>query len=185
MALKPEGFHWKVNMVDAVHRSVISKVLPWRPRASNGPSERFPAIARSLGVNVTQLKVGKRARLAPWVRDRDEFFHVSWRKTHSLPLIGHLRLSWTRWAGGTFRMHPVFKVLMPLEAEQAALRLGALPEVEDMIVLEERRIDPILAVRVAGQWYEAHRRWQSPVILPDDCPLIAPPVAYSITAPGR
>ncbi len=127
---------------------------------------------------------GKRARMAPWVRDRDEFFHVSWRKTHSLPLFGHLRLSWTRWAGGTFRMHPALKVLMPLEAEQAALRLGALPEVEDMIVLEERRIDPILAIRVAGQWYEAHRWWQSPVILPDDCPLIAPPVAYSISALG-
>jgi hypothetical protein len=82
-------------------------------------------------------------------------------------------------------MHPALKVLMPLEAEQAALRLGALPEVEDMIVLEERRIDPILAIRVAGQWYEAHRWWQSPVILPDDCPLIAPPVARSISATGR
>ena len=78
-ALKPEGFHWKVDMVDAVHRSVISKVLPWRPRASDGPGERLPAIARSLGVSVTQLNVGKRARMAPWVRDRDEFFHVSWR----------------------------------------------------------------------------------------------------------
>ena len=75
---------------------------------------------------------------------------------------------------------------MPLEAAQAALRLGALPEVKDKMVLEERRIDPILAVRVAGLWYKAHRWWQSPVVLPDDCPLddcplIAPPVAYSIT----
>ncbi len=50
---------------------------------------------------------------------------------------------------------------------------------------QERRKDPILAIRVAGQWYEAHRWWQSPVILPDDCPLIAPPVADSITARGR
>ena len=82
-------------------------------------------------------------------------------------------------------MHSAIKVLMPLAAEQAALRLGALPEVEEMVVLEERRIDPILAIRVAGQWYEAHRWWQSPVILPDDCPLIAPPFAPSITAPGR
>ena len=48
-------------------------------------------------------------------------------------------------------MHPALKVLMPLEAEQAALRLGTLPEVEEMIVLEERRIDHILAIRVAGQ----------------------------------
>ena len=48
-------------------------------------------------------------------------------------------------------MHPALKVLMPLEAEQAALRLGTLPEVEEIIVLEERRIDPILAIRIAGQ----------------------------------
>jgi hypothetical protein len=41
-----------------------------------------------------------------------------------------------------------------------------------MVVLEERRIDPILAVRVAEQWYEAYRWWQSPCILQDDCPLI-------------
>ena len=82
-------------------------------------------------------------------------------------------------------MRPALKVLMPLEAEQAALRLGALLEAENMIVPEERRIDPILAIRVACQWYEAHRWWQSPVILPDDCPLFAPPAADSITAPGR
>ena len=48
-ALKPAGFHWKVNMVDAVNRSVIPKVLPWRPRASDTSEERFPAMARSLG----------------------------------------------------------------------------------------------------------------------------------------
>ena len=82
-------------------------------------------------------------------------------------------------------MHPALKVLMPLEGEQAALRLGTLPEVEDMVVLEERRIDPILAVRVCGQWYEAYRWWQSPVILPDDCPLIASAAAFSSVASSR
>ncbi len=148
-------------MFDAVHGSVITKVLPGRPQASDGPDDRFPAMARNLGVNVSQLKVGKRARMVPGARDHDQFFHVTWRKTHSLSLFGPLRLSWTRWAGGTFRMHPALKVLMPLEAEQAALRLGVLPEVEDMIVLEERRINPILAIRVAGRWYEAHRWWES------------------------
>ena len=100
---------------------------------------------------MSQLKVGKCARMVPWAREHDEFFRVSWHKTHSLSLFGHLRLTWTKWTGGTFRMHPALKVLMPLEAEQAALRLGTLPEVEEMIVLEERRIGPILAIRVAGQ----------------------------------
>ena len=71
---------------------------------------------------MSQLKVGKCARMVPWAREHDEFFRVSWRKTHSLSLFGHLRLTWTKWTGGTFRMHPALKVLMPLEAEQAALR---------------------------------------------------------------
>ena len=76
MALKPEGFHWKVNMVDAVHRSVIPKVLPWRTRASDGPDERFPAIARSLGVSVSQLKVGKRARMVPWALPKTPIWDI-------------------------------------------------------------------------------------------------------------
>jgi hypothetical protein len=83
-----------------------------------------------------------------------------------------LKVSWTKWGSGIFRKHPAFKVLIPLEGERAAHVLRALPEIEEMVVLEERRIDPILAVRVAEQWYEAYRWWQSPCILQDDCPLI-------------
>ena len=172
-------------MVAATHRTGLSRILPRRPRAPSGADKWFLARAKSLGLDLRYLKVGNRARLFPWVRDRNKFFPVSWRTTHSLSLFGLLRLSWTRWAGGTFQMHPALKVLMPLAAEQAALRLGALPEVEDMVVLEERQIDPILAVRVAGQWYEAYRWWQSPVILPDDCPLVASAGAFSNVTPSR
>ena len=159
-------------MVAVTHRTGISRILPRRPRAPSGADEWLLAKAKSLGVDLRHLKVGNRARLAPWVRDRDKFFRVSWRKTHSLSLLGLFRISWLGRAGGTFRMHPALNVLMPLDGEQAALQLRALPDVEDMVVLEERQIDPILAVRVAGQWYEAYRWWQSPVILPDDCPLL-------------
>ncbi len=159
-------------MVAAARSKGLSRILPRRPRGPSGTDERFLAKARSLSVELRYLKVGSRARLFPWVRDRDKFFPVSWRKTHSLSLFGLLRLSWTRWAGGNFRMHPSLMVLMPLPGEQAALRLRSLPEVEEMVVLEERQIDPILAVRVAGLWYEASRWWESPVILPDDCPLL-------------
>ncbi len=172
-------------MVAAARSKGLSRILPWRPREPSGADEWFLARARSLGLDLRYLKVGNRARLAPWVRDRDKFFQVSWRKNHSLSLFGLLKLSWTRWVGGTFQMHPALKVLMPLAAEQAALRLRALPEVEDMVVLEERQIDPILAVRVAGQWYEAYRWWQSPVILPDDCPLVASAADFSNIAPSH
>ena len=172
-------------MAEAVRVKGLSSIRRRPTRPPFGADEWFPAKARSLGVDPRPLKLGNRARLFPWVRDRDKFFRVSWRKTHSLSLLGLLRISWTGRAGGTFRMHPVLKVLMPLAAEQAALRLAALPEVEDMVVLEERRIDPILAVRVSGQWYEVYRWWQAPVILPDDCPLIASGAAFSSVAPGR
>lgn len=87
-------------------------------------------------------------------------------------MLGLLAVSWTKRDSGVFRKHPAIKVLMQLEGERAAQALRTFPEVEEMVVLEERRIDPILAVRVAGQWYEIYRWWQSPLVLPDDCPLI-------------
>jgi hypothetical protein len=87
-------------------------------------------------------------------------------------LLGLLEVSWTKIDSGIFRKHPAIKVLMPLEGERAAQVLRTFPEIEEMVVLEERRIDPILAVRVAGQWYEIYRWWQSPLVLPDECPLI-------------
>ena len=62
---------------------------------------------------------------------------------------------------------------MPVEGEKIAHQLSTLAEIDEMVVLEERRIDPILAIRVADRWYEAFRWWESPHILPDDCPLIA------------
>jgi hypothetical protein len=159
-------------MVIAARDTAFPKVLSWRRRASGSSEQVFTAKARALGVEVSPLLVRKPARVFPWIGRNEEFFHVSWPKRKSLSLFGLLEVSWTRWGSGIFRKHPAFKVLMPLEGEWAAEVLRALPEVEEMVVLEERRIDPILVVRVAEQWYEAYRWWQSPYILQDDCPLI-------------
>ena len=159
-------------MVTAERNTAFPKVVPWRQRASDSAEQVFIAKARPLGVEVSPLLVRKPARVFPWIRRNEEFFHVSWPKRKSLSLCGLLKVSWTKWGSGIFRKHLAFKVLMPLEGERAAQMLRALPEIEEMVVLEERRIDPILAVRVAEQWYEAYRWWQSPCILQDDCPLI-------------
>jgi hypothetical protein len=159
-------------MVIAARDTAFPKVLSGRRRASGSSEQVFTAKARVLGVEVSPLLVRKPARVFPWIGRNEEFFRVSWPKSKSLSLFGLLKVSWTRWGSGIFRKHPAFKVLMPLEGERAAEVLRALPEVEEMVVLEERRIDPILAVRVAEQWYEAYRWWQSPCILQDDCPLI-------------
>jgi hypothetical protein len=159
-------------MVIAARNTAFPKALSWRQRASGSSAQVFTAKAKALGIEVSPLMVRKPTRVFPWIGRNEEFFHVSWPKRKSLSLFGLLKVSWTKWGSGIFRKHPVFKVLMPLEGERAAEVLRALPEVEEMVVLEERRIDPILAVRVAEQWYEAYRWWQSPYILQDDCPLI-------------
>ena len=157
-------------MVTVAHSTAVPKILPWRQRALDGTEQVFIAKAMALGVEVSPLMVGKPARVFPWIGRNEEFFHVYWPKRKSLSFLGLLKVSWTKWGSGTFRKHPAIKVLMPLEGERAAHVLRALPEVEEMVVLEERRIDPILAIRVAGQWYEAYRWWQSPLALQDDCP---------------
>ena len=159
-------------MVIAVRNTTFPKALSGRQRASGSTDQVFPAKARALGVEVSPLMVRKPARVFPWIGRNEEFFRVSWPKRKSLSLFGLLKVSWTKWGSGIFRKHPAFKVLMPLEGQRAAEVLRALPEVEEMVVLEERRIDPILALRVTEQWYEAYRWWQSPYILQDDCPLI-------------
>jgi hypothetical protein len=57
---------------------------------------------------------------------------------------------------------------MPVPAERLALRLKPLPVVEEMAVLVEEKVDPILAVRVAGHWFGVHRWLRRPYILCDE-----------------
>jgi len=146
--------------------------LPGRRRALDDTQRTFLAKASSLGVQASPLVLGKPARVFPWIRRNEDFLCVSWGKRKVFSFLGLLEVSWITRNSGIFRKYPATKVLMPLEAERAAQALKTIPGIEEMAVLEERRIDPIFAVRVAGQWYEIHRWWQSPVVLPDDCPLI-------------
>jgi hypothetical protein len=159
-------------MATAASHTNFSKILPWRQRLLDSAAQVFTARAQVLGAEVSPLMVSKPARVFPWIRRNEEFFHVSWPIRKSLSFFGLWKVSWTRSGSGIFRKHQAFKVLMPLEGERVAAVLRALPEVEEMAVLEERRIDPILAVRVAGQWYEAYRWWQLPCILQDDSPML-------------
>ncbi len=154
-------------------RTVALPGLRPRQQAEAAPgAEAFIARARALGVDVSPLTITRPGRVFPWICANREFLRVSWERQRSLSLFGLLRVSWTQSGSGIFRQHDAAKVLMPVEGERIASTLKALPEVEEMAVLEERVIDPILAVRVAGQWFEAYRWWKAPVILPDDCPLV-------------
>ena len=164
-------------MVTTASGKAFTENLPRKQHASDDTQQNFLAKVGSLGVQASPLILGKPARVFPWIGRNEEFLRVSWPKKKFFRLLGLLDVSWTTRNCGIFRKRPATKVLMPLEAERAAQALRTIPEIEEMVVLEERRIDPIFAVRVAGQWYEIHRWWQSPVVLPDDCPLITPELA--------
>jgi hypothetical protein len=161
----------EVDMVTVARSTAVHEILPWRQRA-DGTEQVFIAKTMALGVEVSPLMVGKPARVFPWIGRNEGFLRVSWLKRKSFSLLGLLEVSWTKIDGGIFRKHRAIKVLMPLEGERVAQVLRTFPEIEEMVVLEERHIDPILAVRVAGQWYEIHRWWQSPLVLPNECPSI-------------
>jgi hypothetical protein len=143
--------------------------------------DSFVISARTLGIDVNELKITRPSRVFPWLTRNREFLKVSWRKRKTVSIFGLFTLSWMQNGSGIFREHPVVRVLMPLEAEKIAEKMRGLPEVEDMGVLEDRTIDPILAVRVNGRWYEAFRWLESPHILPDDCPLIESEVRNEVS----
>ena len=54
-----------------------------------------------------------------------------------------------------------------LAAEAYRLPLSTLNEIEETAVLAEE-VDPILAVRVAGRWFEVYRWLKRPYVLSDD-----------------
>ncbi len=162
-------------MVIAAEREVLPRSAPQvevqgeiAPRQAE---ESFIDKARALGVNLAPLKITGLDRLSPWMGRNEQFFRVSWQRQRSLSFFGLLHFSWTRTSSGIFRQHAASKVLLPPEAEKVAEKLRPLPEIEEMVVLEERRIDPILAVRVKGEWYEAYRWWEPPVLLRDGRPV--------------
>lgn len=159
-------------MVTSARTVALPGLRPRQQAEAPASAEAFIARARALGVEVSPLTITRPGRVFPWICANKEFLRVSWERQKSISLFGLLRVSWTRSGSGIFRQHDAAKVLMPVEGERIASTLKALPEVEEMAVLEERVIDPILAVRVAGQWFEAYRWWKAPVILPDDCPLV-------------
>ena len=163
-------------MVTVELSAAVPGVLPERQSILDGAGQAFIAKAKALGVEVTLLTVSQPARVFPWIGRNTEFYRVSWPRKKTLSFWGLLTVSWTKWGSGIFRIHPVNTVLMPVAGERAADKLRTLPEVEEMAVLEERRIDPILAVRVAGQWYEAYRWWKSPVFVQNERSEIGSPI---------
>ena len=164
-----------VTSAEALKLPIAMRAIPRGLERAPGATEvdDFIARAKSLGIEATPLAIERPRWMWPWLRNEGKLVKVSWSRQRSLSLFGLFILSWTSGRDGLFRRHQVDKVLMPLEGEKRANLLRGHSQVEEMVVLEDVTIDPVLAVRVEGQWLEVYRWWKSPFILPEDCPLLS------------
>ena len=94
-------------------------------------------------------------------------YHVSWRKEIGVSIPGILRFTVGIPRSGTFAKYDANKVLMSVEAEALRQPLSTLWEIEETAVLAEE-VDPILAVKVAGRWFEVYRWLKRPYQLTDE-----------------
>ena len=95
-----------------------------------------------------------------------DVYRVSWSKEVSISIPGLLSFTLGIPRSGAFVKYNANKVLMSVEAEALRQPLSTLWEIEDTAVLAEE-VDPILAVKVAGSWFEVYRWLKRPYPLSD------------------
>ncbi|MFN3974718.1 MAG: hypothetical protein ACK4K2_05540 [Dehalococcoidia bacterium] len=128
-----------------------------RPTAAE---TRFAAKASSLGLAVRPLAM----TLLRQEPGEPPLLRVTWQKTLTLRLLGW-QVSIALPQRGRFTFHPVDKVIGTVEAERLASMLTRMPEVDEVAVLVEERVDPILAVRIGERWHECYRWFRRPYIV--------------------
>lgn len=126
--------------------------------------QEFLKAAQGLGLEPVALEMAP-ARARPRSALDAKPFHVSWWRPWQLRIGSWTLFSLRRARSGRFAKYTLEQAIMPVPAERLALRLKPLPVVEEMAVLVEEKADPILAVRVAGQWFGVHRWLRRPYIL--------------------
>ena len=128
---------------------------------------RFLERAARLGIQATPLGVKPLRSGVLWFLHDADSFRVSWQKEIRISLLGlgHITLALPR--QGVFTKYDVDKVLMSVEAEAPRHPLSTLWEIEETAVLAEK-VDPILAVKVAGRWFEVYRWLKRPYVLDDE-----------------
>lgn len=125
---------------------------------------RFLEKAAQLGISPKPLELKPlRQGILGMLRSNDTY-NVTWRGEVRLSLLGRWSFKLTLPQGGTFTKYNAQQVLMSLDAEALRHPLSNLEEIEEMAVFAEE-VDPILAVRVAGRWFEVHRWLKRPYIL--------------------
>ena len=92
---------------------------------------------------------------------------VSWQKEVRISIPGILSFTLALPMQGIFTKYDADKVLLSVDAEGFRQPLSTLREIEETAVLAEE-VDPILAVKVAGRWFEVYRWLKRPYILSDE-----------------
>ena len=153
-----------------------SATQPGAPAFSPGFHPKAPVAGQTQGlldhgVTAGPSPVPLRLRKARRQRRADSsapVYHVSWGHTWELYLGERRLLSIQLPRHALFNKYRPEEVIMPVPAERLAVKLRELPQVEELAVLVEQEKDPILAARIAGQWFGVHRWLRHPYILSED-----------------
>ena len=142
----------------AVDRSRTTQQPAVRPAV-----DRFLEAARARGLEPMPLQV--RAVESPFLMAGERarrLVEVRWRQRLTFR-FGKRTFSWTLPRAGTFYQLKPQEMVLPVQTQTKYDQSQTLPEVEEHAVFVERA-DPILAVRVEGEWFELDR-WTRPVQL--------------------
>ncbi len=129
--------------------------------------ERFLNRAAVLGIHPTPLSLRPLRKGLFGIMYASDVYRVSWSKEVSISIPGLLSFTLGIPRSGAFVKYNANKVLMSVEAEALRQPLSTLWEIEETAVLAEE-VDPILAVKVAGSWFEVYRWLKRPYPLSDE-----------------
>lgn len=140
----------------------LLEVTPRKERESSPLSlADFLKALREVGAAPIPLTVRENNSDVDW-RTRRPIYKVIWRRQRRIRLFGLLTISWASRGSGRFVKFGPEEVALPLEAAILNAAIQTRPEVEETAVFVETQRDPILAVRVEGQWLGLYR-WLNPI----------------------
>ena len=126
--------------------------------------DRFLGRASALGMSPKPLSIKQLGGGLLGLWEIPGTFRVSWRREVKVVIPGIASFTMRLPQSGVFTKYNADNVLMSVAAEAFRLPLSILHEIEETAVLAEE-VDPILAVRVAGRWFEVYRWLKRPYVL--------------------
>ncbi len=125
----------------------------------------FQHMLRESGIEVRPLQITRIGSFMSVRTIRRTIYRVTWPHERKIGLFGLRLKEWTGRKSGAFVKHRVDELAMPVQAEVIAATVRDRPEIEETAVFVETRTDPILAVRVEGQWIELYRWFTRPTFV--------------------